>query len=330
MRSRRLSVPGRFLATIEENGLLVRGDKVLVGVSGGADSVCLLDLLRLVRSRFSLTLAVFHLNHGLRDSSARDEEFVRHLCRDWRLELEVGRSDVAAYARRHKVGIEEAGRELRNRQLERAADRLGCNRIALGHTANDNLETMLMNVIRGAGPNGLSGIRIRRGRIIRPLLDIERQSVETHLDGRGIKWVDDESNADRSFRRNRLRHDVVPVLCELNAQAVANARRAAALAACESDLLEELASEAAAGVVRQGASGPEIDTARLGNYNECLKRRIIKQLLPELDASAVERVMLFAEAGRPGRLELTAGVRARSVRGFISFEHTQETTSDGR
>lgn len=330
MKPKQLSVPGRFLATVEENALLASGDRVLAGVSGGADSVCLLDLLRLVRQRFRLTLAVFHLNHGLRDSSARDEEFVRQLCRDWRLELEIAHSDVAGYARRHKLGIEEAGRELRLRQLERAADRLACNRIALGHTANDNLETMLMNIVRGAGPNGLAGIRIRRGRFIRPLLDIERQSVEAHLQSRGITWVEDESNQDRKFRRNRLRHDVVPVLCELNPQVVTNARRAAALAARENDFLDGLATEAAARVARSGAAGPEIDTAQLAIYNECLKRRIIKQLLPELDASAVERVMLFVEAGRAGRLLLTAGVRARMARGFISFEHTQEITSDGR
>ena len=162
MSAGKLSVPGRFFATVKEHDLLPESASVLAAVSGGADSVCLLDLLRLAQSRFKLTLAAFHLNHGLRDSAARDEEFVRKLCREWRVELVVARADVARHAKRHKMGIEEAGRELRYQHLERVARKLKYTVIALGHTANDNLETMLLNLARGAGPRGLAGIPVQR------------------------------------------------------------------------------------------------------------------------------------------------------------------------
>jgi tRNA(Ile)-lysidine synthase len=162
MSAGKLSVPGRFFATVKEHDLLPEGSSVLAAVSGGADSVCLLDLLRLAQPKLKLRLAAFHLNHGLRESAERDEEFVRKLCMGWGIELVVTRADVAAYAKRCRVGIEEAGRELRYRHLERAGRKLKCDVVALGHTANDSLETMLLNLARGAGPRGLAGIPVQR------------------------------------------------------------------------------------------------------------------------------------------------------------------------
>ena len=162
MSAGKLSVPGRFFATVKEHDLLPEGASVLAAVSGGADSVCLLDLLRLAQPRLKLRLAAFHLNHDLRGTAKRDEDFVGKVCRDWKVELVVARADVAGYSKRHRMGVEEAGRDLRYRHLERVGRKLGCDVIALGHTANDNLETMLLNLARGAGPRGLAGIQVQR------------------------------------------------------------------------------------------------------------------------------------------------------------------------
>jgi tRNA(Ile)-lysidine synthase len=339
----KLSVPGRFLATVREYGLLSEGSSVLVAVSGGADSVCLLDLLRLAQPRLKLRLAAFHLNHGLRETAARDEAFVRRLCRDWGIDLEVERADVAGYAKRHRLGIEEAGRALRYRHMERAARRLGCDVVALGHTANDNLETMLLNLARGAGPRGLAGIPVRRtsefnhqdtkaqrGRtritVIRPLIDIERDKIEQHLRARGIEWVEDESNLDVNYRRNLLRREVVPVLFKLNPNAVANARRAAQLLSEEGDFLDALAKAAAGDGAVSGKGRVRIDLLRFKDYNHVLKRRILKRVLPELDSQAVEGVLQFCDRDTGGRLTLTRGVRAHRRRGMIEFERTKETS----
>lgn len=342
--SKRLSVLGRFTETVREYGLLPDGSRVLVAVSGGADSVCLLDLLRLAQPRLGLRLAVFHLNHGLRETAARDENFVRTLCRDWQVELVVARADVAGHAKRHRLGIEEAGRELRYRHMERVARKFECDLIALGHTANDNLETMLLNLVRGAGPRGLSGIPVQRPwginhkdtktqrvgvRLIRPLIDIERGQIEHHLRARGIEWVEDESNADPKYRRNLLRREVVPVLTRLSGAAVANARRAAQLLAEEGEFLDGLAEVAARDVVELSKGRVRIDILRFKNYNNILKRRILKRVLPELDSQAVEGVLEFCNRDTGGRLTLTRGVRAHRHRGIIEFERTKEILDNG-
>jgi tRNA(Ile)-lysidine synthase len=345
MSAGKLSVPGRFFATVKEYGLLPEGSGVLAAVSGGADSVCLLDLLRLAQPRFNLTLAAFHLNHDLRGTAARDEDFVRKLCRGWRVELVVARADVAGYAKQHRMGIEEAGRELRYRHMERAAHKLGCSIIALGHTANDNLETMLLNLVRGAGPRGLAGIPVRRTSdshhqdtkvpsvrtgttLVRPLIDIERSQLEKHLRARGIEWVEDESNIEVKYRRNLVRSEVVPVLVRLNPGAVANARRAAQLLAEEGEFLGGLAEAAARDVAELGKGRVRIDILKFKDYNDMLKRRVLKLVLPELDSQAVEGVLEFCNRDTGGRLTLTRGVRAHRRRGMIEFEHTKEILND--
>lgn len=300
--ARFLSITGRFLATVEEFNLLPRGARVLAAVSGGPDSVCLLDLLQVAGPRLGFELEAFHLNHRLRPSAARDEAFVRKVCRTWGIALTVARQDTAAYAQRTGLGIEEAGRVLRYRQLERAADRLGCDRIALGHTADDNLETMLMNICRGAGPRGVAGIPVRRGRIIRPLLDIERSDIVRYLRSRALDWVEDETNADVSFRRNLVRQQVVPLLRRLNPATVANSRRCARLLAAEDEFMTELAERALKESVNVIRGRALIDTGKLRQYNHCLQRRIVRMLQPELDAEGVERVLEFMMRAGTGRM----------------------------
>jgi tRNA(Ile)-lysidine synthase len=345
MSAGNLSVPGRFFATVKEYDLLPPGASVLAAVSGGADSVCLLDLLRLAQPRLRLKLTAFHLNHCLRETAARDECFVRKLCLDWGIDLVVASANVVGYAKRRRLGIEEAGRELRYRHLEGVARKLRCGVIALGHTANDNLETMLMNLARGAGPRGLAGIQIKRaadshhkdtktqrGRsritFIRPLIDIEREKLEQHLRSRGIKWVEDESNLDVSFRRNLLRREVIPVLTRINPNAVANARRAAQLLAEEGEFLDCLAESAAADAAHLDKGRVRIDMLRFKAYNNVLKRRVLKLVLPELDSQAVEGVLDFCKRTTGGRLNLTGGVRAHRRRGVIEFERTKESLND--
>ena len=203
------------------------GGRVLCACSGGADSTALLHLLRGMEG---VEAVCAHFNHRLRDAeSDRDEFFVQGLCDDLGVEFYRGAADVAAYAEAHKLGLEEAARELRYRFLQKTAREAGCERVATAHTANDNAETVLLHLIRGAGGRGLSGIPPVRDNIIRPLLNTTRTEIEGYLRRFGLDHMEDSSNADPAFARNRLRRSVFPVLEGLNARAVENICAAAAL-----------------------------------------------------------------------------------------------------
>ncbi|HDR00353.1 MAG TPA: tRNA lysidine(34) synthetase TilS, partial [candidate division WOR-3 bacterium] len=282
--------------TVELEGLLPEGSRVLVAVSGGADSVCLLEFLRIIAPRRGLTLAGFHLNHRLRPAAHEDERFVRTLFEQARLPLKVVRSDVRGYARRHRLGIEGAGRELRYRHMGATARKLGCQRVALGHTADDSLETVLLNIIRGTGLTGFRGIPARREYYVRPLIELTRVEIEAWLCAQGVAWREDESNRDERYARNLLRRRVIPVLRELRPNAAVAARRAARLIADEDDCLEEEARAALSTVARRVRSGARIDLAALLSYNICLKRRMVRRLIPGMDSSGVDRILLFLTA----------------------------------
>ena len=200
---------------IRQENMLPRGSRVLCAVSGGADSVCLLGALYHLREQLGITLLCAHYNHRLRgEESDRDEKFVRELVKTRfpGVELFVEGGDVAARAKELGAGLEETARKMRYAFLEETARHGGADRIATAHTANDNAETVLLHLARGTGLRGLTGIAPVRGMLIRPLLTTTRNEVEGFLRSEGLGWVEDSSNADLNFSRNRVRHAVVPEL----------------------------------------------------------------------------------------------------------------------
>ena len=209
---------------IEKYQMLTGGDRVIAGISGGADSVCLLFVLLELRDRIGLDLVAVHVNHGLRGENAkRDERFTQELCEKYHVKCEVYRENVELIAKKRKQSVEEAGRIVRREAFEQALIKNKGTKIAMAHHQNDNAETLLLNLARGTGLNGLGGIQPVAGNIIRPLLCLSRNEIESYVETLGCGFCNDETNDEDEYTRNRLRHQVIPVMVEqVNKQAVSH------------------------------------------------------------------------------------------------------------
>lgn len=234
----------KFIANIEKTArkLFVPGDAVLTAVSGGADSVALLKALIILAPRLSLTLGIAHLNHLLRgQDSDKDEQFVSELAKSLNLPCYIGREDVSAYRKAHNLSLEEAGRRVRYDFFENIRKEHHFDKIALGHHADDNAELILMNLLRGSGTLGLSGIpSARSGSIVRPLINITRAEISDFLTRQNSEYVSDESNSDIRFLRNRIRHQLIPILRDYNPGISGNLNRMSAILKSEEEWIERL------------------------------------------------------------------------------------------
>jgi len=225
--------------TIERYEMLAPGGGVLVALSGGADSVALLQILLELAGPLSLRVAAAHLNHGLRPDADRDERFCAELAASLGVPFRVGHVPPGTWAR-VPGGMEQAARRARYEFLAAAAKELGCERVATGHTRDDHVETFLFRLLRGAGRRGLGGIRpVRADGVIRPLIEVGRSELVAFLQERRLRWVEDPTNAEWHLARNRIRHQLVPVLLELQPRAAEH------IAACARDLARSAEAEEA-------------------------------------------------------------------------------------
>jgi tRNA(Ile)-lysidine synthase len=219
-----------------------------------------------------------HLNHRLRPEAARDEQFCRDFAVRLGLPIVIESADVQSYAGSTRQSIEVAARTLRYEFLDRAAAACGAARIAVGHTEDDQAETYLIKLVRGAGLAGLGGIYPIRGRVIRPLLDVTRADLRAYLIASGQSWVEDDTNADVSNPRNRIRHRVLPELdAAYGGAARAGIARAAAHARQDGQWLDELAAARYAALVTQVALGVQVDAERLTAEPAPMQRRVVWQ-----------------------------------------------------
>ena len=190
-------------------------DRVIAGVSGGADSICLLFMLMELKKEIGFSVVAVHVHHGLRGESAdRDEAFVREICQKHNIELQIFHEDVKAYAKTYNFTEEEAGREVRRKVFSKVQEEQGGTKIALAHHKNDNVETFIWNLCRGTGLKGLGGILPVTGVYVRPLLCLSRKEIETYLEEIGISYCTDETNMEDTYTRNRIRNHVIPYLQE--------------------------------------------------------------------------------------------------------------------
>ena len=263
--------------TIRRHGLCPRGTRVLIGLSGGSDSVALTFLLRDLEASLGFEVAgLAHVNHQLRDTAARDEAFCRGLADRLALPILVAGRDVKALAGERGCSIEDAARCARYAFLDEAAAACNATRIAVGHTTDDQAETFILKLARGAGMTGLGAIYPRRGDVIRPLLDVGREDLREYLRSIGEAWVEDETNEDLGNPRNRVRHDVLPHLeRSLGLPARRAIARAAGLAGEDARWLDELAAERLGVLAADTPDGLELDAAALRCEPPPIARRIL-------------------------------------------------------
>lgn len=273
-----------MVATVCEFNMLSADDRVLAAVSGGPDSVALILGLLHLRSRYGLTLGVAHLNHLLRGNAAdEDEVFVRSLADSFGLPMHSERRDVATFSADRRLSLEEAGRQARYEFFLRIANRHGYTRIATGHNRNDNAEMVLINLLRGSGLKGLSGIPpIRNHIFIRPLIQTARQAILDFLSAAGRDFRTDTSNADPAFLRNRVRGNLIPFLQSgFNPDIIGTLNRLSRLARMEDDCLDAEAEN----------RYRECRTAR-EERSVCLSRTKLSGLAPAMQNRVVRKALL--------------------------------------
>ena len=297
-----------FKDYIHKNDMLSTGTRVLAAVSGGADSVCLLHLLNRLKNAGEITLFCAHVNHGLRPAAARDEQFVKDICKEWEIPLFTEHADVKKVAQEKKISEETAGREVRYAFFEKICEENNINITFTAHNKCDNAETVLMHLLRGSGLTGLSGIApIRDGKIARPLLPFERCEIEEYLVNNGIKWIEDETNATDAYARNRIRHRLLPLLSEFNPRAVDAITSCAEIVRREDAFMDKAAIDA--GGIYEENGEVFIDTKKLENADLAIIYRVIGYALDMAgcDAGRVNTERVYALFEKKGRLQSLSG-----------------------
>lgn len=198
--------------TIREYNLIEKNDSIVVGVSGGPDSMTLLSILLKLKEEFNLKIYVAHVNHMLRENAIKDEEYVKEFCEKNNIEIFIKKANISEIAQKEKIGLEEAGRNVRYNFFEEVLKKTESNKIAIAHNLNDKVETIIMNTLRGSGVSGLKGIEAKRKKYIRPLIEIERYEIEKYCIENKINPRHDESNDDNTYTRNKIRNIVIPYI----------------------------------------------------------------------------------------------------------------------
>lgn len=275
-----------FLEYNQQQKLFSSGDKILIAVSGGIDSIVLLDIFLRIRQEWNLQTAVIHFNHRLRgEESDGDEKFVRNICDQNSITIYIGSKDVAAFSRAEKQSIEMGARECRYNFFARIAEKHRFNHLALGHNANDQAETILSHIIRGSGVRGLCGMLPKRGKYIRPLLFATRKDIINYARQRNLAFREDVSNADISYQRNRIRHILLPTLAkEFNPNIVKTLNRLGENMTGVDDLLRSQGKTAYINCLKSRTSSKIVlDIIKFLAYFEVLQKYILEFVLADLN-----------------------------------------------
>lgn len=319
---------------IHKNRLIGEGDTVVIGFSGGPDSLCLAHLLERLAPRHRWRLVLAHFDHQLRgEASRQDAAFCRQWAADHGLEIHVGTADVPREAKLRGESTEQAARRCRYAFFQEVQSAVEGHRIALGHHRDDQAETVLMRLIRGTGTDGLAGMRpLRSDGVIRPLLAESRQAILEYCLNHDLTPCADETNLESLYTRNSLRLEVLPLLAERYNPKVAEALcRAADIAAEDSDCLNQLAEERLKAWAMQTEAGLELPLEQLGKAPAAIARRVIRQgvrrmagSVRDLEAEHVDQILKLAAQGQTGKRVAFCGVRFTMGYGTLILTRDRE------
>ena len=327
----------RVMAYCRTHQLFAPGDGVVLGVSGGADSVCLLFALHRLRRELGISLYVVHVNHGIRPDAGEDAAYVEQLCLRLEVPFLLVETDVQAFARQQGCSEEEAGRQVRYEAFERERERRRAHKIAVAHHAGDRAETMLFNLFRGTGLAGLSGIQPVRGRIVRPLLGLERRDIEAYLEQKEVTCCQDSTNDTDAYARNRIRRHILPyVEQEICGGAVAHLCRSADIFSEIEDYMEEQIHQTMQLCVMRENARMNIYCPDFGALHPALQKGLILSLLKEIspahrDMGAQQVDQVLALCLQPGNRQICLPQRVRAVRSYdrVVLEVRKEDTQAG-
>jgi len=314
--------------------MISRGEHVLIGLSGGADSVCLLIMLHDLSQELGIQINAAYIDHGFRPSEVPGEiEFCGKLCSERNICFLVRSIDPLSYSESEKISKQEAARVLRYKAFEDITLETGASKIALAHNADDLAETMIMHLIRGSGPLGLSGIPPVRGRIIRPLIETERMEIEEFLSQRGAEYITDSSNLKNDYMRNRVRHFIMPAIKNINREFIGTTLRTAAIFRDEERYFNILVTKTLMKLIsRKSNAFIELFLAPMEHMDTVLLRRVLRRSIAEtrdlrgLGLEHVEALMRLIRSGKSGdRIYLPHSIRA--VKSYATLILTSEPPS---
>ena len=317
----------KVAAYIRQHHMIAKGMHICVGVSGGADSVCLFRILTQLQVTMEFSMSIVHIEHGIRGgASLSDMEFVRKLAEDFGVKFSAYAYPVEKIAKEQGLSVEEAGRQVRYEAFEKECAIYGADtRIALAHHADDSAETMLFHLCRGSGVEGLCGIRPVRGKVIRPLLCVSRKEIEDFLEQEGQAYCVDATNADIVYSRNRIRNCVMPQLLQINEQFAAHMNFLSEDAAEISEYLqEEVKKILAQHMTETKEHHLRFDLTGFSDYPTILQKRVMLELLVKAGQRRKDigrehvRSLLKLAAGRTGRkISLPYGVIGEKTYGAV-------------
>lgn len=305
-------------AALKKYSMLSGGETVVIGLSGGPDSVCLLSLLSKLKTELTLSLHAVYVNHNLRpDEVPAEIEFCRTLCNSMGTNFLVKSIDVNSYANEHRMNRHEAARELRYRVFNETAAEVDADRIALAHNSDDQVETVIMRLLRGSGPKGLAGIPAVRGNIIRPLIDTGRQEIEAYLGEENLSFVTDSSNLKADYFRNRIRQYLLPLVREINPSINRTIANTTSVLQEEERWFDIVVTKNLMKMIsRKKEDRIELFLAPLEAMDKVILRRLLRRTIDEtsglrgISFAHIEEVIGLIKNGKSGdRLYLPQGVR---------------------